>query len=287
MLNPRSTKRQMVRICHLLAEKDYVSAMDGNVSCRLPDGRFLATPTMVHKGFVAEEDLIVVGADGKKVEGPDDRNPTSEIFMHLAVYERRPDVHAVVHAHPPTAVAFTLAGETLARCVLPEVVLTLGQIPTAPYRTAGSHELAHVVGELITGYDAILLERHGAICAGRDLVDAFGKMEKVEHTAIITHKARMLGRVQELQCAEVDRLRQMGARYSSRGTPAPACEGCDGCPTGIPWQKEPDFTVLRATGTARAAGTTTATQTAAAKHGIEQIVTEEIVRALSGRLSPY
>ncbi len=264
----------MVRICHLLAEKDYVSGMDGNVSCRLPDGRFLATPTMVHKAFVTEEDLIVVGADGTMLEGPRDRRPTSEIFMHLAVYARRPDVHAVVHAHPPTAVALTIAGEALTRCVLPEVVVTLGRIPTAPYRTAGSRELAAVVGELMAEYDAVLLERHGAVCAGRDLVDAYGKMEKVEHTAIITYRARMLGQVRELDCNEVDRLRRMGVKYSSRHAHAPSCESCDALASDVPWQ-EPSQVEAGAAGTAP--------PTASGSGGLERIVVEEIVRALSAR----
>jgi len=291
MQDPRLLKRRLVQVCHLLAEKDYVSGTDGNVSCRLPGGRFLTTPTMVHKAFVTEEDLLVVDATGRKLEGPEDRQPTSEIFMHLAVYANRPDVHAVVHAHPPTAVAFTIAGESLARCVLPEVVLTLGQIPTAPYQTAGSRDLAQVVGDLMVTYDAVLLERHGAICAGRDLVDAFGKMEKVEHTAMITHRARTLGQVRELDCAEVERLRQLGAKYGARGAPTPSCDGCDGCPTGIPWQDRPDFEVVRATlsapetrGSALASVDRFSTNTTG---GLEQIVTEEILRALSGRLSSH
>jgi L-fuculose-phosphate aldolase len=284
MLQLRDLKRQIVRICHLLAEKDYVSAMDGNVSARLPDGTFLATPTMIHKGFVTEDDLVIIDDRGRKLQGPPGRQPTSELFMHLAAYKCRPDVQAVVHAHPPTAIAFTLAGETLARCVLPEVVLTLGKIPTAPYETTGTHALAHAIGELMATHDAVMMDRHGAICVGSDLIDAYGKLEKVEHTAMITWKARMLGRVRELECAEVEKLREMGRKYSSRGTPPPACEGCGGCPTRTPWQEKPLFTVGRLS---QAAGTAAEhTRDAPATRpslDLERIVTEEVVRALSGR----
>lgn len=287
MLNPHILRQHMIRICHLLAEKDYVSAMDGNVSARLSTNTFLATPTKVHKGFITEDELLVVDAHGKKLEGRPDKAPTSEIFMHLAIYARRPDVQAVVHAHPPTAIAMTLAGETLARCVLPEIVLTLGQIPTAEYYTTGSLELAERVGELMTTYDALLLDRHGAICAGSDLVDAFGKMEKVEHTAMITHRARMLGRVRELDCDEVSRLRRIGIKYSSKGQVPPICEGCEACSSHTPWAEQPFFPVGRVSQHQGADGFATSLEgtrnEAQQKADLERIITEEVVRALSSR----
>mgnify|MGYP000063307397 CR=1 FL=1 len=287
MWNLCDLKGLLVRICHLIAEKDYVSAMDGNVSVRLSDGTFLCTPTMIHKAFITEADLLVVDARGQKLYGAPDRAPTSEIHMHLAAYACRPDVHAVVHAHPPTAIAFTLAGETLARCVLPEVVLTLGQIPTAPYATTGTHALADIVGALIATHDALLLERHGAICVGRDLIDAFGKLEKVEHTALITLRARMLGRARTLDCDEVTHLRDLGQKYSSNGRPPPMCEDCGGCPTQRPWQDAPSFSMGRvvfsdAVSASRRAPATSSTPDSTGWE-LKRLVTDEILRTLDGR----
>jgi len=283
MANLHDLKRLMVRICHMLAQKDYVSAMDGNVSVRLDGSRILCTPTMIHKAFVTEEDLLIVDEHGQKLEGPEGRQPTSEIFMHLAAYQKRQNIHAIVHAHPPTAIAFTIASESLARCVLPEVVLTLGAIPTAPYRTAGSMNLAKVVGDMIAEYDALLLDRHGVISVGTDLIDAFGKMEKVEHTAMITLRARSLGRVKELDAAEVDHLRELGRKYSSTGALPPVCEGCGGCATHTPWQAMPSFGVgrIRSEGgeSAHPPATKAIQSVADQTDFLRRVVTEEVVRA--------
>lgn len=279
----RELKKLLIRVCHLLAEKDYVSAMDGNVTARLPDGTFLSTPTMIHKAFITEEDLIIVDAQGQKLQGPPTRHPTSELFMHLACYQARPEMNAVVHAHPPTAIAFTIAGESLAHCVLPEVVLTLGRIPTAPYQTTGTRELAGVVGNLARTHDAILMDRHGVIALGTDLIDAFGKLEKVEHTAMITHKARALGKVLELDCNEVDRLRQLGQKYSSNGQLPPICESCGGCPSRAPWQEAPAFRVGRLTTEGDKTTSVGKSPPLAPGQELERLVTEEVMRVLAGR----
>ena len=241
---PRALSDRLIRICHLLHEKDYVSAMDGNVSARLPNGRILTTRTMVHKGFATPEDLVVVDLDGKKVRG--NGQPTSEIHMHLAAYRARPEINAVVHAHPPTAIAFTIAGETLAQCVLPEVVLTLGEIHTVPYVTTGTKALAEAVGAYLTTYDAVVLDRHGAVTVGLDLIDAFGKMEKVEHTAMITAAARQLGNVKHLPPQEIEKLHTLGKKYRTTDLPLP-CQSCTGCPTPAPWERAPLFQVGRIT----------------------------------------
>lgn len=280
----RELKKLLVRICHFLAQKDYVSAMDGNVSARLPDGTFLTTPTMIHKAFITEDDLIVVDGAGRKLAGPPERQPTSELFMHLACYQARSDVKAVVHAHPPTAIAFTIAGESLARCVLPEVVLTLGQIPTAPYKTTGTRELAELVGQMMKQYDALLMDRHGVITVGKDLIDAFGKLEKVEHTAMITHRARALGKVQELDCQEVEKLRGLGKKYTGTGSLPPACEGCSGCPSRQPWQAQPTFEVGRIS-QHPSLGTTLPGMLSGAlgSDGLQSLVLEEVLRALATR----
>lgn len=222
--------------------------------------------------------------------------------MHLACYAARRDVQAVVHAHPPTAIAFTIAGVSLSGCILPEVVLTLGQIPTAPYQTTGTQALAATIGTLIETHDAILMDRHGAITVGRDLIDAFGKMEKVEHTALITWRARTLGQVLELPGDETQRLRELGRKYSSRGTLPPACERTAGpvgagegahAPTGSSFGALRQNPALAAVLTGALASAQQGGASAAAPEarpgllteyvGLETIIREELLRALAQR----
>lgn len=240
-------RQQMIRIAHLCYERHLLVAMDGNLSVLLDDGNVLCTKAGSHKGFLGDADLVVIDRKGNKIRGAGD--PTSEMAMHLACYDARPDIRAVVHAHPPISVAFTLAGVTMARCVLPEVVLTMGTIPTLDYRTTGTADLASLVGEHIHSYDAVLMDRHGAVCVGGDLLEAFCRLETMEHTALITKTAQDMGGVKELPADEAAHLRSMGlkryggppsavAQADLPGADLPeACRGCTGCtnpnPTGI------------------------------------------------------
>ena len=203
-------RREMLRIARLCYERNLLVAMDGNLSVRLDGDRILATKAGCHKGMLQDEDLVVIDRRGNKLSGEGD--PTSEMAMHLACYDARPDVRAVVHAHPPISVAFTIAGVSMARCVLPEVVLTLGTVPTLDYRTTGTADLAALVGEHIHAHDAVLMDRHGAVCVGRDLLEAFCRLETMEHTALITKNARDMGQVKELDPDEAARLRSMGLK---------------------------------------------------------------------------
>ena len=243
---PRPTERalrdELLRVGRLCYERHLLVAMDGNLSVRLSDDLVLCTMAGCHKGFLEDRHLVVVDLQGKWVRG--EGRPTSEMAMHLAAYRRRPDIEAVVHAHPPMCIAFTVAGVSMARCVLPEVVLTLGSIPTLPYETTGTRALADLVGDAMLTHDAVMMDRHGAVCAGTSLLDAFCKLETMEHTAKIMKWARDLGQVQDLPSDEAVRLRSMGLkRYG--GPPSavaqadaagadlpPACLGCSGC--GIP-----------------------------------------------------
>ena len=241
------TRREMIRIERLCYERNLLVAMDGNLSVRLDDGNILATKAGCHKGMLTDDDLVVIDMRGNKIRGQGD--PTSEMAMHLACYDARPDVRAVVHAHPPISVAFTIAGVSMARCVLPEVVLTLGVVPTLDYRTTGTADLASLVGENILSHDAVLMDRHGAVCVGQNLLEAFCRLETMEHTALITKAARDMGEVKELDPGEAARLRSMGlkryggppsavAKADLPGADLPeACQACTGCtnpsPTGI------------------------------------------------------
>jgi L-fuculose-phosphate aldolase len=142
---------------------------------------------------------------------------TSEFLTHLAAYEERPDIQAVCHAHPPKAVAFTLAGLSLARCVLPEVVMSIGGIPAAPYATPGTPEGNNAVRGLIQQCDALLLDRHGALTVGVDLFDAYYKLEKVEHAAETVFAAHQLGELRTLDASEVERLSGARSAYGAKG----------------------------------------------------------------------
>ncbi|MCX5889265.1 MAG: class II aldolase/adducin family protein [Deltaproteobacteria bacterium] len=207
-------KQEIVRVCRMLHRKNYLAATDGNVSVRLGD-RVLVTPSGVHKGLMEANQVITVDLTGRVLRG--EGRPTSEIRMHLLAYELRPDVGAVVHAHLPYATACTLAGIDLLEPILPEVVITLGGIPTAPYATPGSAAVPEAIREFLREYDAILLSRHGAMTVGQDVMDAYNKMEKLEHTARVVLVARLQGPVSPLPAAEVETLRRIGEKYRAGG----------------------------------------------------------------------
>ncbi len=212
MSTPRQLKQDIVCICRMLHRKNYLAATDGNVSVRLKD-RLLITPNGVNKGIMEAEQILTVDLSGRVLEGAG--KPSSEIRMHLLAYELRPDVSAVVHAHLPYATGCTLAGIDLLEPILPEVVITLGGIPTAPYATPGTIEVPEAIREFIREYDAILLSRHGAMTVGRDVVDAYNKMEKLEHTARVVLAARLQGPLEPLPEAEAEKLRRLGEKYKA------------------------------------------------------------------------
>jgi len=224
-------RRDLVEAAHLCHRQGLLVALDGNLSARLSDSLVLCTRAGCHKGLLTDDDLIVVDLAGRRVRGRGDA--TSELAMHLACYRERPDVEAIVHAHPPTCIAFTVAGVSLARCILPEVVLTLGAIPTLDYATTGTKELAELVAGAARTHDAVMLDRHGAVCLGKDVLDAFCKLETMEQVAKVMLAARTLGDVRELPSAEAVHLRELGAaRYGGPPVSAlpAACTGCSGCP---------------------------------------------------------
>lgn len=247
MATEHQLRQEIIKFSHLCYERHLLVAMDGNLSALLPSGDILCTKAGCHKGFLTDDDLVVVDRKGRKVRGSG--KPTSEMSMHLACYDERPDVRAVVHTHPPISIAFTIAGVSMARCVLPEVVLTLGTVPTVTYATTGTTGLAEQVRRSIRDYDAILMDRHGAVCVGTSLLEAFCRLETMEHTALITKTARDLGAVRELPADEAVALRSMGLkRYGGPpsavekadqpGADLPeACLSCTGCnhpsPSGV------------------------------------------------------
>ncbi len=215
MKSSTELKREIVQVCRLLHRKNYLAATDGNVSVRLDEERVLITPSGINKGLMEADQVITVDLKGRVVMG--EGRPTSEIRMHLLAYELRPDVGAVVHAHLPYATACTLAGIDLLEPILPEVVITLGGIPTAAYATPGTSAVPEAIREYILDYDAILLSRHGAMTVGQEVMDAYNKMEKLEHTARVVLAARLQGPLTPLPATEAEKLRQIGEKYKTGG----------------------------------------------------------------------
>jgi L-fuculose-phosphate aldolase len=213
-------RADIVEVGRRMYARGYTASNDGNISVRLGDQRLLMTPKSVCKGFMTPDMMCITDMNGRKLEG--DRDPSSEMLMHLEVYRQRSDVRAVVHAHPPTATGFAVAGIPLDRAVLAEVLTTLGSIPLAEYATPSTAELPTAVGKFIKAHDGMLLANHGALTVGGDLFGAYYKMETIEHFAKISLVARMLGRENLIAREEVDRLQGLRDTYGIKA-PAPIC----------------------------------------------------------------
>ena len=217
-------RREIVRCGALLHSCGFIAATDGNISVRLDEERVLVTPTGMSKGMMKTSDLVIVDMEGRKLKGR--RAVTSEIGMHLLIYRMRPDVQAVVHAHPRTATGFAAAGIPLNQPLVCEVVIGLGQIPLAQYGTPGTPELAETLKPFIPEFDAILMSNHGVVTYGADLQSAYMKMETVEHFAQITLVTHLLGKQQPLECADLEKLLAARSRYLGfSAAPMPAFYG--------------------------------------------------------------
>jgi L-fuculose-phosphate aldolase len=195
-----SLRREVVETCRRLHERDLIGAGEGNVSVRLGGERFLVTPSGANKARLSPADLVVVGADGRPLGGG---RASTELRMHLAVYAARPDAGAVVHAHPVTAVAFTVAGIPPPNDLVPEAAVTLGEIAVAPFATPGTDEVPASLAPFLAAHDVLLLERHGALALGRTLSEAFDRMETLERVARVALAARLLGRCKPLPAGAV------------------------------------------------------------------------------------
>ena len=189
-------KQEICEVGHRLYDHGFVAANDGNISVRLNNNEFYCTPTGVSKGSLTPDMIIKIDAEGNKIEGA--LNPSSEIKMHLRVFRERPDVNAVVHAHPPVATAFTVAGIPLDRSILPDAVLTIGDVPPCAYGTPSTMEIPDSLMPYIQEHDAFMLKNHGALTVGNTLTRAFFTMEEVEFNAKIMKYAMELGRIEEI-----------------------------------------------------------------------------------------
>ena len=188
----------MALCCRQLAAQGLIAGRDGNLSVRLAADRVLVTPSGHLKALVSARDMVEVNLGGEaRRAGP--RKPTSELDLHLRILRHRPDVHAVVHAHPPMATAFAVAGEEIPANLLPELIFVVGPVPLVPYGTPGTPELGDRVMPYLQGHDALLLANHGAVTMGKTLDEAWIRMESLEHCARIILAARLIGRPRPLR----------------------------------------------------------------------------------------
>lgn len=214
-------RERLALVCQRLYQKDLIAAGDGNVSLRLDAERVLVTPSGFHKGFIRPDELIITDLHGRKLRGT--HKPSSEFAMHALIYAERPDVFAVVHAHPPHTVALALAGVSLTECVLSETCLLLGQVPTAPYSTPTTHEVPESLRPYVRSANAIVMHRHGALTMGKTVEEAWQRMEAVEHSAKIICAARAIGDVKPLPVKESQKLEQLAQSLGIPRPPEPPC----------------------------------------------------------------
>jgi L-fuculose-phosphate aldolase len=215
-------RREMLEVGRRMYQKGFVIATDGNLSARLGRGRFLVTRSGVCKGDMTDRDLVVCDENGKTIRGG---RVSSEVLLHLTTYQLRPDVNAAIHAHPPIAVAFTLADMSLSENLLPEVIISLGSIPTSCFAAPSSAEGADVIREVIVNHDAIILDRHGSLTIGKTLWEAYHKLEQIEFAAKVTRAAKSMGDVKQLNKEEMVKVQQAALRYKGGEQRCPSCGG--------------------------------------------------------------
>jgi L-fuculose-phosphate aldolase len=215
--NETSCRLEIVEAGKRLYQKGLVASNDGNISVRLNENEILITPTGVCKGDMSPDQMLKVDMNGIVISGF--MKPTSEIKMHLAVYRNRSDVKAIVHAHPPKATAFAVAGKTLDKITLPEVIFSLGAVSMAEYGTPSTDEIPKAIEKHIGSSDAILLANHGALTVGISVMDAYYKMETLEHFASISLYARLLGGERVLDQKETEKLFKVRSDVFGKSNP--------------------------------------------------------------------
>ena len=190
-------RAQMCLIGQLMHRNGYVDGASGNISARLDSQHILTTPSGLAKGFMTPDQMIIVDMNGRSIASANQTNPdlrpTSEIVMHLECYHRRPDIQGVVHAHPPTSIALTISGYDFTQCLIPEMIMLLGIVPTLPYASPASDENRQAIADTIQEHDALLLAYHGSLTVAKSLWDAYLRLENLEHSAKIIYMVQQLG----------------------------------------------------------------------------------------------
>ncbi len=204
MVNHPSTRKQIVDFGNRMYQRGYVASNDGNISVRLSDGNVMITPSGVSKGYMSTSEMVIISLNGKILSYG--KHPSSELGMHLKIYEKREDVNAVCHAHPPYATGFASSGRALDTCLLSEIVFSLGKVPLVPYGTPGTEEIYNDLVPLLPNYNAFLLANHGVVTVGENLESAYHRMESVEHGAKISFIAEQLGGGKPLNKDQVSQL---------------------------------------------------------------------------------
>ena len=205
-MNEQEIREQICDVCHKMWQQGWVAANDGNVSVKIGEDLYLATPTGISKSFITPEKLIKINGKGEVLEALEGYRPSSEIKMHLRCYQEREDVGAVVHAHPATATGFACAHVPMDDYAMIESVIAIGSVPIAPYGTPSTDEVPEGIAPFLKEHDVILLENHGALTVGCDLITAYYRMETLELTAKIMLNARLLGGVKDISRENIDRL---------------------------------------------------------------------------------
>jgi L-fuculose-phosphate aldolase len=204
-------RRDLARLGKRLYKLGFMPGTSGNLSVRLDSKFILATPTGMSKSVVRKEDMVIIDVEGRQYSGS--RKVTSEIGMHLAIYNLRPDIYAVVHAHPPIATGFACAGRALDEPLCSEAVMTLGAVPLARYATTGTDEVAASLAEFIPDHEAILMANHGVVTYSKTPMEAFMKMETVEHFAQISLVVSQLGSASPIDSDKLEALIHARTRY--------------------------------------------------------------------------
>ncbi|WP_322169657.1 class II aldolase/adducin family protein [Acutalibacter caecimuris] len=208
---------QICDICHKMWQLGWVAANDGNVSARLPDGRVIATPTGISKAFITPDKLVLLDSQGNLLEAGEGYRPSSEIKMHLRCYEKRPDVASVVHAHPPGATGFAVAHKAMDMYNMIEDVAVIGSVPLTPYGTPSTREVPDAIAPYLEEHDVMLLENHGALAVGSDVLTAFYRMESLELWAKITINAVILGGSYDISRENIQKLIGLRGYYQVTG----------------------------------------------------------------------
>ena len=237
VLNEYEIKKQICEIGKRIYNRGMVAANDGNISVKLNDHEFLCTPTGVSKGFMTPDMICKVDENGKVLEAHAPYKPSSEIKMHMRVYQKRDDVKSVVHAHPMYATSFAIAGMALTQPIMPEAVIALGCVPLAKYGRPSTEEIPDSIEEYLPYFDAVLLAQHGALAWSDSLEAAYLKMESVEFYAQLLYQSKMLGGPKEFTPEQVEDLYEIRRKFGMKGRhPANVClrikEGkpsCHGC----------------------------------------------------------
>lgn len=206
-------REQICDICHKMWQQGWVAANDGNISVKLPDGNFLATPTGISKSFITPEKLVIINSRGEVISGLPGYKPSSEIKMHIRCYRERPDVGAVVHAHPATATGFAVAGKSMDEYSMIETVIAIGSIPLTPYGTPSTDEVPDAITPYLQDHDVMLLQNHGALTVGCDLITAYYRMETLELYAKISLVAHLLGGAKEIEKPQIEKLLYLRENY--------------------------------------------------------------------------